>query len=184
MDENFLEFWGNFLLSAARKKKQVDDMSTWMQKGLSNFEDFAGMFRKFYGLDQLSEPGTGYKRMTEKAMYDFQKSVKSYMGSMEFVPKREHLDLVEKYEKLKEKCADQEETIKHLRMLLNAKGIEQIQDIMKGQGELFQKMVKGFVQYFNKPELANEEGDQEPKKDDSELIIQGGEKHGTETTNG
>lgn len=154
MDENLLEFWGNFLLSTARKKKQVDDMTAWMQKGFNSFDDLSGMFRKFYGLDQLSEHSTEYKKMTEKAMEDFQKSFKEYMGSLAFVPKKEHLSLVDKYEKLKEKCADQEETIKHLKMLMNARGTDQLQEIIRDQGEVFQTMMKGFTQYFTAPEKA------------------------------
>jgi hypothetical protein len=149
MDENFLEFWGNFLLSAARKKKQVDDVTAWMQKGFTGFEEMTAMFRKFYGLDQMSEQSADYKKMTEKAMQDFQQSFREYMGALDFVPRREHLNLVEKYENLKEKCSAQEETIRHLKMLLNAKGIDQFQHLIKDQGELFQNMIKSFGQYFN-----------------------------------
>jgi soluble cytochrome b562 len=157
MDQNLLEFWGNFLLSAARKKKQMDDVTTWMQKGVSGFDELTAMFRKFYGLDQMSEQSGEYKKMTEKAMQDFQQSFKEYMGTLDFVPRREHLSLVEKYEKLKEKCTDQEETIKHLKMLLNAKGIDQFQDLIKDQGELFQNMIKSFGQCFSSPDKPDSE---------------------------
>ncbi|MDM8525385.1 hypothetical protein QUF80_18620 [Desulfococcaceae bacterium HSG8] len=170
MDENFLEFWGNFLISTARKKKQADDMTAWMQKASTGFDELMPMFRKFYGLEQLSEQSEDYKNMTEKAMLDFQGTFKEYMGALDFVPKREHLALVSKYETLKEKCADQEETIKHLRMLLNAKGAEQVQDIMREQGELFQGMVEGFREYFKDmgdSELSIEKSDDTRQEDNN-----------------
>jgi hypothetical protein len=33
MDRHFLEFWGNFLINAAKGQKQMEDMSKWMQQG-------------------------------------------------------------------------------------------------------------------------------------------------------
>lgn len=161
MDEKFLEFWGNFLISTAREKKRADDITSIMQKSIANFNEMfaAGlgemtpMFRKFYGLDNLSEHGEEYSTMTKKAVDDFQKSFKDYLAMMGVFPQKDYLTLVEKYEKLKEKCADQEETIKHLKMLLSMKGGDQsdavntLQSIAKDQSELFQKMMTDFSQY-------------------------------------
>lgn len=173
MDEKFLEFWGNLMLSAARGKRQSDDISNWIQKSFGSFgdltaqqsvpgfEELATMFRKFYGLDQLPERSAEYQNMAKKASEDFQNSFNDYLGMMGMVSRKDHLPLVEKYEKLKEKCADQEETIKHLRMLLQAKeeghgnAIRNLQDITKDQTQLFQKMMLGFGQAFSKSEPEN-----------------------------
>ena len=174
-DEKFLEFWGNFLLSAARGKKQADDIGTWTrqyfknmnqimtasQKGFSDLSEFSVMFRKFYGLDQIPEQSTEYESTMRKSTSDFQKSLNDYLGMMGMVSKAEHLALVGKYEKLKEKCENQEETIKHLRMILNAKGMVQgqgeavkgLQDIVKDQTELFRNMIAGYGQQAGKEKL-------------------------------
>ena len=37
MDEKFLEFWGNLMLSAARGKRHTNDISNWMQKSFGIF---------------------------------------------------------------------------------------------------------------------------------------------------
>ncbi len=161
MDEKFLEFWGNFLISTAREKKRADDITSIMQKSITGFNEMFAtglnemtpMFRKFYGLDKVSEQSDDYSTLTKKAVDDFQKSFKDYMSMMGVFPREDYLALVEKYEKLKEKCAGQEETIRHLRMLLGAKSGEQneairsLQDIAKDQSDLFQKMVKDFSQF-------------------------------------
>lgn len=170
MDEKFLELWGNLLISAARGKKQTNDIFRWMHNGFPDlnktpdtpgfpdFKELSEMFHKLYGLDKISNRSEEYKEMSGKAFQDFQKSFKGYLESMGIVSKDEHLALVEKYEKLKTKCADQEETIKHMKMLLDSKGTDQenvtnqFQDIVKTQGDLFQKMVMDFGQYFNKPD--------------------------------
>jgi len=53
MDRQFLEFWGNFLLNAANGQKQLEDMTHWMKKGFSGFDELTDMFQRFYGLDGL-----------------------------------------------------------------------------------------------------------------------------------
>ena len=181
MDDKFLEFWGNFLLSAARGKKHTDRMFRWMQTGFPkpdessseynspDFQEFSRMFRKFYGLDSLSQYSDQYKKTSETAMYDFQKSFKEYVALMGIVSQEEHLALVEKYEKLKTKCEQQEETIKHLKMLLNAKGTSHaemssnFENMVKTQGELFRKMMTDFGQYFDKSEKNSETAEESEK---------------------
>jgi len=170
MDEKFLEFWGNLLLNAARSKKQTDHMFRWMRNGFPNldesssdkqvpdFQELTGMFRKLYGLDGISPYNNEYKNLSGKALKDFQKSFTDYIALMGIVSKEEHLSLVEKYEKLKVKCAEQEETIKHLKMLFNAKGTSHaefsshFENMVKSQGELFRKMMTDLSQYYDKPE--------------------------------
>lgn len=177
-DEKFLEFWGNFLLSAARGKKQAEDVGTWTrqyfksmnqivatsQKGFSDLSEFSVMFRKFYGLDQIPEQSPEYESRMKTSASDFQKSLNDYLGMMGMVSKAEHLALVRKYEKLKEKCADQEETVRHLRMLLDTKGTAQgeavrtLQDIMKDQTELFRNMMTGVGQQTGKEDPPDKTG--------------------------
>ncbi len=82
---------------------------------------------------------------------------------MGVVPKDEHLTLIKKYEALKEKVAAQEETIKHLRMLLEEKGTGQgdmirgFQDLVKKQTEQFQELMKDFSHSFEKDSPTEED---------------------------
>lgn len=168
MDEKFLEFWGNFLINIARGKKQTSDINSQMQKQLdmfkelmpqnlfSGFNEWSAMFRKFYGLEQITGRGAEYQQLTKKAKEDFHKSFTEYVSMMGMTSKSEYLSLVEKYEKLKKKCADHEETIKHLHLLLDAKSSDQgnvirnLQSIVKNQGDLFQNMMRTFSQHTKK----------------------------------
>ncbi|ETR73568.1 MAG: hypothetical protein OMM_00854 [Candidatus Magnetoglobus multicellularis str. Araruama] len=165
MDKNFLELFGNVLIGASRGKKQVDEMLRWVQKSVTasatSIYELPSMFKKFYGLDQLSERSSEYKMMAEKAVQDFQYSLKEYVSLLGMIPndqtvsRDEYLSLIRKYEKLKEKCADQAETIKHLRLIADMGKdnhspdlITGIQDIVKNQTDLFQKVVKNFTGYL------------------------------------
>ena len=149
MDRHFLEFWGNFLINAAKGQKQMEDVAKWMTQGLKGFEDLTAMFRKFYGLDRLSERAPDYAKTWEKAAKDFQKSFNDYLDLFGVVPKQEHLELTKKYETLKKKVADLEETIKHLRMLMGNKGadlgeiVKGYQDLVKKQADQFQRLMEG-----------------------------------------
>ena len=58
MDRQFLEFWGNYLLAAAKGQKQLEDMNQWLNQGFSGYEELTAMFKKFYGLERHLVIGT------------------------------------------------------------------------------------------------------------------------------
>jgi chromosome segregation ATPase len=167
MDEKILEFWGNLFLNMAQGKHQMDNLSAWMKDG---FEELSAMYEKMNDLYKLSDQGEEYKKTAQKLTREFQNSLKDYLSMMGIVSKDEFLTLVEKYEKLKQKCADQEETIRHLRMLLNAKETDQnnvmdeMQDIARNQSEFFKKMMGDFGKFLNSTTPANDDCDGKDEK--------------------
>ncbi|HAO20690.1 MAG: hypothetical protein BWK80_39345 [Desulfobacteraceae bacterium IS3] len=163
MDKNFLEFWGNFMLNAAKGQQQVENINRWMKGGSGDgFQELTSMFKKAYGLDS-SEKSPEYAGFWKKASEDFFNSFKESMGLMGMVSKEEHLNLVRKYETLKEKAENQDETIRHLRMLLGEKDIEQkeisgkFQELAKSQTDQFQELVKNFRQCYQGSSSKTEE---------------------------
>jgi hypothetical protein len=166
IDEKFMEFWGTFLIGAARGKRQMDEMVQWMQKGFpdigsptakwpgSSGDDILSLFSKIYGLDRVLEYGEEYLNLVKKSSADFQNAYNEYLAVMGMVPRKDHLELVEKYEELKKTCSRQEETIKHLQMLLGTRekvdgsAMNDLQHIVEDQTELFQKMMKDFSRYI------------------------------------
>jgi hypothetical protein len=154
MDSHFLEFWGNYLTNAAKGQKQLEDMAGWMGQGLRGFEYLTTLFRKTYGLDRIPEDSPDYLKTWKKAEQDFRTSFKDYLSYFGVVPGEEHLALVKKYEELKEKAAAQEETIRHLRLLLSQKMVDQgeafkgFQDVAKEQAAQFQDMMNSLSKAF------------------------------------
>jgi len=161
MDSQFLEFWGKFFLNAARGQKAIEDMAAWMRQGFTGFEEMTALFQKTYGLDQVGKESPDYFEMWKKAQEDFKSSFTDYLALFGVVPSDEHMALVKKYEELKEKAASQEETIKHLQMLLSqAKTDEvagQLENLVQKQAEQFQKVMESFGESFRK-------GSAEPKR--------------------
>jgi uncharacterized coiled-coil protein SlyX len=152
MDKNFLEFWGHFLINAAEGQRQLEDMAKWMAQGLEGVGELSRMFQKFYGLNGTDEDSTQYLKEWQRAVEEFQKSFMEYLGLMGVVSKEEYLSLVKKYEELKTRIAEQEETIAHLRMLLDQKGtgeetvMQTFQDLMKKQADEFQELMENVGQ--------------------------------------
>ena len=144
MDRHFLEFWGNFLINAAKGQKQLEGMSKWMEQGFEGFDELTTMFRKFYGLEDMEKNTPAYMETWKKASENFHKSYKDYLRMMGVVPKDEHLELVRKYEEIKKKVAAHEETIKHLRMLLEEKKAETQGEFVKGFREILEKQSEQF----------------------------------------
>ena len=157
MDPHFLEFWGNFLVNASKEQRRLKDLYEWMQQGFNGFDDLTEMFRKFYGLDHMEKDTPAYLETLKKASENFLESFKDYLDLMGMVPKDKHLALVQKYEALKEKVADQEETIKNLQLLLEEKRAESqgelvqgFQDLIEKQSKQYQKTMETFGSFFKK----------------------------------
>jgi len=135
MEEYFYEFWKNQLITVEKGQKQMQDMTKLIMQGLSGFEEVPEMIGKFCSMDFWSKETHGYIKAWEMTREDFQKFFKDYLNLMGLVPKHEHLTLINKYNDLNQSVIDQkkeisdqnklvaaqEETIKHLRMLLNEK---------------------------------------------------------------
>ena len=157
MDKKFLEFWGTFLLNAAKGQEHLEDMTQWFREGFKGVEQQMSLFRKCYDLDRESESSPNYTEMWSKAASDFQNSYKELLGLMGLFPKEEYLTLAEKYEALKEKLASQDETIRHLKMKSTARDFDQgevvkgFEMLMKNQAEQFQEVMKSFGQLYKEP---------------------------------
>ena len=157
MDKHFLEFWGNFLINTAKEQKRMEDLSKWMQQGFKGFDELTAMFNKFYGQEQMERDTPAYMETWKKASENFLQSFNDYIGLMGMIPKDKHLALIKKYEELKEKVADQEETINHLRLLLEEKKAESqeelvqgFQDLIEKQSKQFQETMETFGSFFKK----------------------------------
>jgi hypothetical protein len=155
MDKHFLEFWGNSLLNAAKSQKQLEEMTTWVQQGFKGFEEMTTLFLKIYGLDNATKGSSDYCMAWKKAEEQFRQSFNDYMSMLGLVAKNEHLELVRKYEELKEKFDSQEETVRHLRMLLSESNLKdqgelakKFEDLIRNQNNQFKNLVDKFSKAF------------------------------------
>ena len=148
MDSQFLEFWGNYLLAAAKGQKQLEDLNQWIRQGLSGFEELTAMLKKFYGIDSPQKNDADSTNTWQNAAADFQNSLDSYLTLMGLIPQEKYRALEQKYAALQNKVAELEDTIKVLRNLLAEKGTYQgettkvFQDLVNRQAEAFETLMQ------------------------------------------
>jgi hypothetical protein len=151
MDSQFLEFWGNYLLAAARGQKQLEDLNQWISQGFSGFEELTAMFQKYYGLERPRNEDADSTKAWQNAAADFRNSFNDYINLMGGVPQDKYRTLEQKYAALQKKVAEQADTIKVLRELLAEKGTYQgesanvFQDLVKKQAEAFETLMKNMA---------------------------------------
>ena len=151
MDSKFLEFWGNYLLAAAKGQQQLEDLNKWIQQGFSGFEALTGMFKNFYGLEQPRRQDADSAIDWQSVTADFSKSYNAYLDLMGMVPQGKYRELEQKYTALQKRVADREDTIKVLRNLLAEKGTYQgettkvFQDLVNKQVDAFDTFMKSMA---------------------------------------
>jgi hypothetical protein len=151
MDRQFLEFWGNYLLAAAKGQKQLEDLNRWISQGFSGFEELTAMFNKFYGLERPPKENSDSAEAWEHAAAGFRNSFNTYLDLMGVVPRDKYQALEQKCAALQEKVADQAETIKILRSLLTEKGTYQgetvkvFQNLVNSQSDAFEKLMRNLT---------------------------------------
>ncbi len=151
MDRQFLEFWGHYLLAAARGQKQLEDLNEWIRQGFSGFEELTAMFKKFYGLEPSPDENSESAKAWENAAAGFCNSFTAYLELMGLVSRDKYQALEQECGILQKKVADQEETIKVLRSLLAEEGTYQgetvkvLQNLVNKQTSAFETLMKGLT---------------------------------------
>jgi len=151
MDRQFLEFWGNYLLAAARGQKQLEDLNQWIGQGFSGFEELTTMFKKYYGLERPRKQDADSNKAWQNAAADFRSSFNAYLNLMGVVPKEEFRALEQKYAALQKRVAEQEDTINVLRKLLaeedtyQGETVKVFQNLVQKQSDAFETLMKNLT---------------------------------------
>lgn len=151
MDKQFLEFWGNLLLSAAKGQRQLDEFSRWMAQGMSGFRDLTAMFQQFYDLDV---EGAGGDERWNSARSAFATAYRAYLDSLGAVPRSELTALEKKCAALQKTVAEQEAALRRLRLELSESRMTQgdvvrgFQELMQVQCEQFKQVTDSFTRFF------------------------------------
>lgn len=159
MDRTVLEFWASFFKNAADSQRQIDNFNNWLQQGLAGYQALLSAMGGPAGEPERQAPGKrsdDYGRLWSQVAEDYQETLKDYLAIFEMVPKAEHLELIKKYEDVKAKLKDQEETIERLRHLLREKGEDQnramddFKELIEKQSDEFQELMKHMSSFFQK----------------------------------
>lgn len=150
MDRQFLEFWGNVFLAAAKGQKQLEGLAPWMKGMDVGSDDWVSLFQNIYGLDAYSAGSTAW----DQAKKQFQSSLKEWLTLLDVVPRSELEAIKKKNLTLEKKLANLKDTIQNLQQLLSEKGIPSskamldFSRLMEKQSNQFQELMDGVSRAF------------------------------------
>jgi len=160
MDKQFLEFWGNMMLSSAKGQQQFDDIMKLLSGNFTEFKDITSTFCKMYGLDPEAQKAPGNLNIWQKAFDEFQRSFGELAIMMDLVPRKEYIALSRENQDLKKRLAELEEGMAHQRALLGEKanasgeGLKGFQELINEQAKQYQDFMKNIGNVFEeKPSL-------------------------------
>ncbi len=126
-----------------------------MSAGFKGGDELTEQFKKFYGLDQISENDPDYLALWERSVNDFKNALVQYLALFDVVPKEKYEEVVRERDELKAKVEFLESRIKALEALTGEKGSEysraagEFQKMIEKQTEEFQKMLESFAAPFD-----------------------------------
>ncbi len=150
MDSDPFKFWSDFFSNATRDQRRIADAWGAVSKGISTLQDLTLFWQKMMGMEKGRSGGPDSLKMFS---YFFPFTMGGFSSGLGMVPVHEHLSLVRKYEEMKERVAAHEETIQHLRLLLESRGCERkepqtgFQDLMKSQADAFFAFLRGMQSF-------------------------------------
>ncbi|NNK56501.1 MAG: hypothetical protein HKP44_04235 [Desulfofustis sp.] len=158
MNRQFYEFWANFFTQVAHGQKQIEDMNTLVQKGLTSTKELNELFRRCYGLKRPETDSPEASQLWQQAIHDFQQSFNQLAGQWGWVSRSEHQEVLDRCNDLEKQARQQQELIGDLRALLHEKGLghselfKHINKSLKEQTDQFNALMKSINEaYKEKP---------------------------------
>lgn len=156
MDSRFLEFWGNWMLQAAKGQKSLEEMSGWISKSCNGVEEFNRMMRRFCGMEEQPADKSP-EAVWEDSLALFSRAWEEYLILFDVAPKRAFDAAQAENEALKQRVREQEATIRKLRSRLLDQGadvgetVKGIQDLVQKQSSQFKELMSSFGAQFTPP---------------------------------
>jgi hypothetical protein len=173
MDNNLLEFWGNFFLTAAKGQKQLEEISKMTKVGMWGMPGMSDMMTVFPGMDVFTMASDEYLKVFSRTNDEIQKSIKEFLALMDLVPRKEYLALLEEHEAYKKSVEEKSKgdmgKMLGEEMSLQAQGMRSFEELMRNQTKQFQDLMSNFTKLISESQVSQtpppeETHEQEAKK--------------------
>ncbi len=155
MDANYLESMGRGLIFMAQSGRNVEAFSRWLAGDLKSAPAMDTLFSQYFTslpakMPVPSDSATGVSAPLDPvaATEAFRRAFTDFIKLCGVVSQQEHLELLKKYEKLKTRCREQEETITHLKALMNqsagagSQGVRLFENLIEQQTQQFEQFMQ------------------------------------------
>jgi len=118
MEEYYNELWANQLSFVEKGQEQIQDMTKLIMQGINSFEKAPEMLGDFSSSNFWSQETYDYIKAWDMTSEDFVKFFNDYLNLIGLVPKKEHLELLNKYNDLNQSdTAREKEASKHKKLV-------------------------------------------------------------------
>jgi predicted nucleic acid-binding Zn-ribbon protein len=156
MDKQFLEFWGNVLLQAAKGQAQVENIGKWLDQGASGVQNLTDQFRRTYNLASEKTPTADQQTALQQATDRFNKAYEDYLALLSVVPEARYRELESKNESLQKEVARLQQEIARLRGAPEGAGepadetIADFHALVEKQQRDFEDLTRQFKRFWDK----------------------------------
>jgi Skp family chaperone for outer membrane proteins len=144
MDKQFLEFWGNALLQAARGQAQMENISKWLSQAGSGVPKLTELFEQTYGLASTGKAIAHQSPDWQRATDRFNQAFEDYLALLNVVPLARYRELEEKNAALQKEVDRLRNELKDLRSGLAKTGQGASEEVISGLQSLLQKQQREF----------------------------------------
>jgi len=168
MDKQFLEFWGNVMLQAAKGQAQVENISKWLAQGAGGVQNLTDQFKRAYNIDATETPSTDQHTAWQQATDRFNKAYEDYLALLSVVPQARYRELESKNEALQKEVTRLQQEIARLRGAPEGAGgpadetIADFHALLEKQQRDFEDLTRQFKRFWN--EQADGQGSKTPAK--------------------
>ncbi len=169
MYEKFLEYWGNFLVSASKNNQSSQDIVNWISKNkdqlryianwvrqtYSGYEEFKDLFYQTWGIDKESDYIPDFFKNWKKAEQEFQQNISDFFAVFGAVPMHEHQAVLRENKKLKHQVEELHKKVRNLQQRLEETQIEdykkmteEVNQVITNQNKEFQNMLQSMMNGF------------------------------------
>ena len=158
MDKQFLEFWGNLLLQAAKGQAQVENFSKWLSRSGSSVQTLTDLFKRAYGLDADRAFDPGQNPDLQKAFDRFKKAHEDYLAMLNVVPLERFRELEAQNEILQQEVTRLKADLKRMRggstdadKRQSEEVMTEFQDLLLKQQREFQSLTRQMSRFWSDP---------------------------------
>lgn len=167
MDNNLMELWGNFFLTAAKGQKQAGELSKMARDGLWGMPDPGAAMSGFSGMEAFEKATREYFALFARVNEEIQKAVKDYLALTDLVPRSDYLALREEFEAYR-KSVEEKGSIGSLlgeEMSLQKQGLRNFEELVRNQTRQFQDLMADFTQFMSPSQTrpSSAQGENKPR---------------------
>jgi hypothetical protein len=154
MNKDFLEFWGNILLQAAKGQRKLEEAEKWARLGFEAMETQRAFWSAFSGTDNGMGKKPGALDVWGKSAEEFSNICRKWARFFGMVPLEEYEELFRQKEALEKKLAEQRKADPKARwtgkriMSVQRQMQTELQELTRKQGEQFSELMESIRTFY------------------------------------